>query len=221
MSASILTLPQAVFFDFDGVILESADVKTEAFLVLFDQYPEHREAIRHYHIQNMGVSRFIKFEWICKNLLGLPYDDTMADELGVKFSNIVLQKVLEAPFVPGALELIQKLNPHVPCFIASGTPEVELQAIVRHRNLTQYFREVCGTPRTKTQIANELVARYNLVTSQCWFIGDALTDQQAAKETGMHFIARRTADLNHYWVNQTNIMQVDTLQEITTSIKWA
>src|SRR5690606_22889470 len=42
----------AVIFDFDGVILESVKVKTDAFKELFSDYPEHLEAIVAYHENN-------------------------------------------------------------------------------------------------------------------------------------------------------------------------
>jgi beta-phosphoglucomutase-like phosphatase (HAD superfamily) len=36
---------EVVVFDLDGVLLESADIKTEAFRVLFEGYPAHLDQI--------------------------------------------------------------------------------------------------------------------------------------------------------------------------------
>ena len=47
----------AIVFDFDGVILESLDIKTRAFAALFDGFPDHTEQIAGYHLNNLGVSR--------------------------------------------------------------------------------------------------------------------------------------------------------------------
>ena len=60
---------KAIIFDFDGVIIESADIKTEAFRALFENYPEHVEAIAGFHIENGGMSRFDKFRHIYKNII--------------------------------------------------------------------------------------------------------------------------------------------------------
>ena len=46
---------RAVIFDFDGVILESADIKTQAFIELFADNPDHREAILRQHHDNVGI----------------------------------------------------------------------------------------------------------------------------------------------------------------------
>jgi len=55
---------QAVFFDFDGVILDSVDVKTDAFVAIFRGYgPKIREDVVKYHHENGGVSRMEKFKY--------------------------------------------------------------------------------------------------------------------------------------------------------------
>jgi len=59
---------QAVFFDFDGVILESVDIKGWAFGKLFEkQHPEHVDEIVAFHHANNGMSRFEKFRNFYKN----------------------------------------------------------------------------------------------------------------------------------------------------------
>ena len=45
---------RAVVFDFDGVIIESGDIKTEAFLELFAAYPEHLPAIKRHHLDHLA-----------------------------------------------------------------------------------------------------------------------------------------------------------------------
>ena len=58
--------PKAIALDFDGVILESAVIKTQAFSGVFENYPEHLEAIINHHLNNVGVSRYEKFKYIYK-----------------------------------------------------------------------------------------------------------------------------------------------------------
>ncbi|MFT4805179.1 MAG: beta-phosphoglucomutase-like phosphatase (HAD superfamily), partial [Psychroserpens sp.] len=69
---------ECVFFDFDGVIVESGDIKTEAFMELYEVHGI-QEAVKKHHLENQGVSRFDKFEWIAKNLL----NETYSEEKGV------------------------------------------------------------------------------------------------------------------------------------------
>ena len=53
-----------IILDFDGVILESVSVKTEAFRTLFSFVPKHVDEIVQFHIDNGGMSRFDKFRYI-------------------------------------------------------------------------------------------------------------------------------------------------------------
>ena len=48
---------KAIIFDFDGVLVESAEIKTKAFEMLFSDYPDTIDDIVQYHKKNMGISR--------------------------------------------------------------------------------------------------------------------------------------------------------------------
>lgn len=181
---------EAVFFDFDGVILDSVNVKTEAFAEMFRPYgPEIEAKVVNYHLSHGGVSRFEKFRFWYKNYLNCPIDDQLIDELSKRFSDLVLKKVIAAPFIEGALETLKfakSLN--LPAYVVSGTPEDEVQCIVRARGLEAYFAEVHGSPRRKEEIILDILQRKGYKPSSCLYIGDALTDYLAARKTGVFFL---------------------------------
>jgi phosphoglycolate phosphatase-like HAD superfamily hydrolase len=207
--------PQAIFFDFDGVILESSDIKTDAFVELFNHLTkEHQQAIHNYHVNNMGVSRFKKFEWIYSKLLGKQITNEESQKLGEAFSKLVFEKILACPFVPGAEQLLNWAKENTINFVASGTPQDELRKIVKARNLDHYFKGVFGTPASKVVIVNAKIKEYNLDPSKCWFIGDASSDYKAAMETGLNFIARNTPDFTDFWKEKDNIILVEDLSEV-------
>ena len=163
------TIPKAVIFDFDGVILESASIKSEAFLDLFADHPMHRDAILDHHIENLGVSRYRKFEWIYREMFCRPLDEEESRRLGESFSTIVLDRILSCPFVPGALEFLESLAPLTSLFVASGTPQDELNNIVDARGLKHYFREVWGTPKSKVEIIESILSRFGIDSSEAVF----------------------------------------------------
>ena len=67
---------QAVVFDFDGVILESADCKTDAFVELYEPHgPDVVAKVRAHHLANLGISRFKKFAWIAEHVLHVPHTE--------------------------------------------------------------------------------------------------------------------------------------------------
>jgi len=190
---------KAIIFDFDGVILESADIKTRAFLELFAAYPQHQPAILRYHLEHLGHSRYDKFAWIYRELLGKPFTADERERLGSAFSAIVLDRILRCPFVPGALETLQALQHQRLVFVASGSPQEELELIVRRRGLSSYFTEVWGTPLKKVQIIQCILERFSLHREEVLFIGDGLSDYQAAMATGIQFLARATPEEQQRW----------------------
>jgi phosphoglycolate phosphatase-like HAD superfamily hydrolase len=193
---------KAVVFDFDGVILESAEVKTDAFVELYAAHgPAVVEQVRAHHLANLGISRFKKFAWIAEHVLRTPLSDAASAALGVRFSDLALAKVLAAPFVPGAeaaLPALAKLG--LPMFVASGTPVDELRMIVERRGLAAWFAEVHGAPREKPEVLGDLMARHALAPAQVLFIGDGMSDYNAARAATTQFLARDTPALHDEWV---------------------
>ncbi len=185
--------PNAIVFDFDGVILESADIKTQAFRQLFEnEHPQHVDEIVEYHLREEGVSRYRKFEHIYNTIIGEELVPAHSQHLGQRFSDLVLEGILAAPFVAGAREYIETHGQQLPLFIASGTPQEELEYIVRERGIADYFSEVHGTPRRKEEIVRDILRRHDLDAAHVAFVGDAESDLRAAKATGLVFVARCT-----------------------------
>ena len=186
---------KAIIFDFDGVILESADIKTETFRELFKEYPQKTKAIVRYHLFNAGISRYVKFRHISEHILKKELSKSEEIELGKRFSQIALEKVLAAPFVAGAREFLDRGKSRYQFFIASGTPEEELHNIVRARGLQGYFKEIHGSPKEKSDIIEGIIRRSQFKKKEVVYIGDAESDRIAAKQSGVVFVERK-ADLN-------------------------
>lgn len=181
---------KAVVFDFDGVIVESLDVKTEAFRALFADRPEHIERVVALHVDNMGMSRYEKFRIIHRDFLDEPLDDARMAELDERFSELVYDRVVACDFVNGAREFLARASRDHTLFVASATPEQELNRIVEARGLAEFFAGVYGSPRTKDEIVREILANERLDPSEALFIGDAMSDLRAAQATGLPFVAR-------------------------------
>ncbi len=201
---------RAIVFDFDGVILESGDVKTDAFIELFAEHgPEVQAQVRQHHLENLGVSRFKKFSWIYETVLRAPLSDDDSKALGDKFSALALEKVMTSPFVPGARESLISLAARLPLFVASGTPQGELDMIVARRELTSLFREVHGTPAEKPEIINGILQRYSLSAPEILFVGDGTSDHKAAVATGVEFLARDTPPMRAHWRDLAVVLRPD------------
>lgn len=209
---------KGIIFDFDGVILDSANIKTEAFLEMFNKHNEHLEAIKLYHIKNQGITRFKKFKWIYEELLGKKYTDADGEELGKQFSEIVFGKILKTPHISGAHSLLESLKNRVFMFIASGTPDDELNEIIIQRNLEKYFEKIYGSNHTKVEAVDLIMDSYGFNENELIFVGDAITDYDAAKARGLHFVAVQSDEMETFWENK-NIIPIDSLLEIKNLYK--
>jgi phosphoglycolate phosphatase len=132
----------------------------------------------------------MKFDIIYRDILHRPLAPLERDQLGRRFTELVVAGVLACPFVPGALEFLKAHAAQVPLFLASGTPEDELRHILEGRGLSHYFREACGSPRGKSQIVRDILRRGGWGPAGVPFVGDAVNDYHAAAEVGLPFIGR-------------------------------
>jgi|Deesub1362A_J573_1020465.scaffolds.fasta_scaffold00332_37 phosphoglycolate phosphatase-like HAD superfamily hydrolase len=182
---------RAVLLDFDGVILESVAYKTRAFEALFaGEAPEVREAIVRYHLRHGGVSRYEKFRHIYANILGRPLPAERLAALSRDFSRLVVDQVAAAEWVPGARRFIRRNHRRRDLFVVSGTPGAELRAIVARRGLAACFRGIFGSPDPKPVLIRRILRKGSYRPSEAVLVGDAETDLDAARETGIFFVAR-------------------------------
>jgi phosphoglycolate phosphatase-like HAD superfamily hydrolase len=178
-----------VAFDFDGVVCESVDVKTEAFGTLYAEHGEKvTRAVVAHHLEHGGVSRYEKIRYYEEHLLGRPADDAVVEAKAARFSELVVDAVIAAPLVPGALECLRALSGRCPLYVISGTPEPELRQIVAAKGLSGYFRRVLGSPTVKADHLRQIVTTHVTLPSRVVMVGDSTTDAVAADETGVRFV---------------------------------
>lgn len=181
----------AILFDFDGVLAESMNVKTEAFRILFEKFGEDivKKVVKH-HIENGGISRYEKIRYYYSEYLNKPISDKEVDEIAEKFSSLVINKVVESEWVKGVKEFLEKHYKDMNFYVVSGTPQIELERIIKKRNMEKYFKGIFGTPATKPEITRKIIKENNYNKEKIIFIGDSLSDYNAAKEVGIPFLAR-------------------------------
>lgn len=181
----------ALFFDFDGVLAESSDIKTRAFSEMYKEYgPDVLARAVAHHRAHGGVSRIKKIRHCHRELLGTLVEGEELAALGRRFSRLVVEAVVAADWVHGAHAILDTQLGHRPMFIVSGTPEPELRDIVARRGMSHYFAAVRGSPPGKIAVINELLQAHGFIADRVLFIGDAMTDHDAAKATGLRFIGR-------------------------------
>jgi phosphoglycolate phosphatase-like HAD superfamily hydrolase len=181
----------AVFFDFDGVLAESLDIKIRAFTELYKEHgPEVLAQVLAHHRAHGGVSRIQKIRHCHREMLGIQLEPEELMALGRRFSNMVVDAVVASAWVDGARELLDGLAGRLPMFVVSGTPEPELREIISRRGMDGYFVAARGSPPDKVTVIGELLGAHDLQAERVLFVGDAMTDYDAAMATGLRFLGR-------------------------------
>lgn len=182
---------KAIIFDFDGVLVESVNVKTRAFARMFeDKGIEVVNKVIDFHLKNGGLSRVHKFKYYYQEILKCSLSENKLNELCNTFSQLVIDEVIKSPYVNGAKEYLDEFYFKLDFFVASGTPEDELKEIVMCRGMDMYFKGVYGSPARKGDIARMVLLQNGYDLDEVVFIGDSITDLNGAQESGVRFIGR-------------------------------
>jgi phosphoglycolate phosphatase len=186
------TALKAIILDFDGTIVESVGIKDKAFKALFAAYPDDLDEIMRYHLSHNATIRFEKFRHIHEHILQLPFSREVEERLGQRFSEITLSRIVECPTVAGAREFLDHFNRHIPLFLASVSPSVDLGWILEQRDLKKFFKRIYAYPWQKTAAIKDVMQREAISASELLFIGDSPEDLEAARDAGVIFIGRQS-----------------------------
>ena len=186
---------KAILFDFDGVILDSLDVKTQAFYHMYLPYgQEIAQKAADHHLAHGGISRFEKFRIYHKDFLGIDLDEKGIEKLAGEFSGRVLEAVIASPEVAGIREFLDQARHQYKMWVITGTPTTEIIEICKATRFTQYFQALYGSPEKKDYWTQKILHEEQLQPDEVVFIGDATTDYDAAMAHHVHFILREHAD---------------------------
>jgi phosphoglycolate phosphatase-like HAD superfamily hydrolase len=137
---------QALVLDFDGVILESMDLKVRVFRELYSDHPALQDRIQRLYVETGGMSIFDQFALVHREVLGRPLPDTERERLDRDFRRRVDVELARCPLVAGTAEFLARRAGELPVFIVSGVPDDELRAQVAGRGIGGFFRAVAGAP---------------------------------------------------------------------------
>lgn len=184
------TPPKAIIFDFDGVILDSANVKTQAFADCYAGAEAAKLAeIIAYQQRHGGIGRREKFAYFERALFDRPADPGTLDMLCRRFAELTDTALLEAPFITGAEQALDALYGRMPLHLVSGMPEAELVALLARRDLARFFASVAGAPRHKLDEFRRILGEESLAPQEVLAVGDSVTEYDAARALGIPFLA--------------------------------
>ena len=177
-----------LIFDFDGTLADSVDIKTDAFAELYKPYGKKIvDKVIKYHLSNGGISRYEKIKYFHKNLLKINPTDSEVQNIATHFSDIVINKVINASYLPGAYEFVNSNHLNYNLFISSATPEEELKQILYKKGISRLFKGIYGSPSSKTEHIN-VIMKNGFNHNETVFVGDSIDDYKAAINSKINFI---------------------------------
>lgn len=196
-----------VFLDFDGVIAESVDIKARAFRSMYQEFGEHVvEAVVAHHKSHGGVSRRQKIRHYHSTLLGIDLSKDELERLADRFSELVEEEVVASEEVPGAGDFLNRHHDDLDLFVVSATPQDELRRVVARRGLARHFRDVRGSPPEKGRLVRDLLDEHDLEPGRVLFVGDSMTDYDAAVSNGLRFVGRVPAGQSSPFPTGTSVV---------------
>jgi len=147
--------------------------------------------VRQHHEAHGGVSRFDKIP-LYLAWAGEPANPAQDEAFCERFSQAVLQAVIDSPWVPGVREYLQQNFSRQYFVLVTATPQEEIERIIAALGLSRCFREVHGAPTRKSQGIKLVLSRIKCAPAKALMIGDANTDLQAAQANSVPFLLRCT-----------------------------
>ncbi len=182
---------KTILFDFDGVLVDSLAIKTNAFSEMYNSYGEEAaQWVKKHHLENGGVSRFEKFKIYHEKFTGKQPTEIELNALLEEFATRVKKAVIACNEVNGAEVFLKKYYQHIDLHIITGTPTEEIVEILEERGWTRYFKQIMGSPEKKTYWVQLLQQENKAYSEYSIFVGDALADYEAALSGDMPFYLR-------------------------------
>ena len=174
------------WIDFDGVLVDSNEIKERAFYALSEKRFGRRAAIRlvDFHRKNPGLSRFAKISHLFE-INGEESSDEMLSDALAEFSKLTRDSILAAN---RSTLVTRYFGPERPgAHILSAAPTLELQDLCSEFDWLGAFGDrVYGSPRTKSSHLGERLRSEKSTTEV--LIGDSPSDFAVAKDFGLHFV---------------------------------
>lgn len=178
-----------ILFDFDGVMADTNQIRLQGFVDLYSyRFPGEIERYASYLRQSHGISRYEKIKHFYYDILKEDVSDKRISKDALTYSDLVKQKVIDAPEIPGSISFLDKHQDKVSLGLISASDEEELIDVCRARGIHKYFDGIMGSPAKKSDNIHAFVMKRQLPKDSVWYVGDANQDEMASRKAGVSFI---------------------------------
>ena len=178
-----------IIFDFDGVILNSVPVKTEAFRKLFLGFDESKvDKLIAYHEENGGISRYEKIKYFFNVLMEQEITENEVEMYALKYSQLTKEELCSHRYIiEDTIHFIRNNHKQYNMHIASGADEKDLKYICEQQHISSFFVTINGSPTKKDKIVENILKNNSYMHNETILIGDSINDYEAARVNQIDF----------------------------------
>jgi HAD superfamily hydrolase (TIGR01549 family) len=177
-------------FDFDGVIIDSTEVKVDEYRNLFSQFTKNEATLNeiiNIYRNSAGIPRETTLKKVFKEVLGKTLSNQEVENLSLDYSKQIFQRLEAIEPLKGFLEYLtihKKINKH----IISGAPNSDVSYLIKKLNITKHFKSIKGGPLNKKNEITNIRKLAKVKAKDIVYFGDQNNDYIAAKSAGVGFI---------------------------------
>lgn len=178
------TAVKAIGFDFDGTLIMSEEKKAAEFEKVFREkfHTSNGVAAAYKKLAGAGQNRQEKVKALFQKILHrqptLKELKIVEDHFGQHYKN----SLRTCPLFQ-CNNLIKELKKQVHyLFLLSLENKKEVTAIAKHCNVSKYFDEILGGPRSKVENLQHVLTKHKLKPEEVIYVGDAHSDVIASRK---------------------------------------
>lgn len=179
----------AVVFDFDGTLVDSAPAKYQAFFDIFPGDDAIQRIVAEVLRANPDGSRHAVIPRMMALMraqrLKLPGTD---QERIAAYGEAVLASVAACPVLPRAEEALELARRAGKVHVSSNTPQEPLRDLLNRRGWLPMIDGIHGYPARKADTLRAVVAQSGGKPERVLTVGDGPSDEAAAREIGCPFV---------------------------------
>tara|TARA_B100000315_G_scaffold232769_1_gene245287 strand:- start:529 stop:1125 length:597 start_codon:yes stop_codon:yes gene_type:complete len=181
---------KVIVFDFDGTLIDSNQLKYEAFFKLFPSDGLHKKIVTEVLSEILEESRYVILREIIKRLNAEMNEyelDNRVQELATEYNDLVVDGAKRCREKTGAKEVLESLSKKYKLYLNSLTPEVSLKDIVKHKKWGNYFCGIFGYPNDKVSVLLEIIRKETIEPDELLVVGDGKSDRDSANNVKCNF----------------------------------
>lgn len=199
---------KVIFWDFDGVLMDSNLVRESGFKWVLRSYNESEvEALIAFHRLNGGLSRYVKFRYFYEVIRNEVCDSSMLQWCYDEFSKYMALNLFDKGLlIKETLSFVESNLDKYDMHIVSGSDDVELKLLCQFLEIHPFFISINGSPIEKEEHVRLLIDGYNYKKMECLLIGDSINDREAAIVNNISFMSYNNKNLHSCFRSSVKFM---------------